>query len=77
MARRESRCRLRVELALEVAGRISGCSRSGAFRLGCPLHDVTGRFSGRTALSPCKRAGQHHNECAGNGKNFGMHNNLP
>jgi hypothetical protein len=28
-------------------------------------------------LSPCNRARQHHNECAGNGQNLGMHNNLP
>ncbi len=77
MARPEPSCRLRVELTLEVAGRIFGCSRSGALRLGRPLHDVTGRPFGRTALSPCNRARQHHNECDGNGQKLGMHNNPP
>jgi len=65
-----------VEFALEVAGRIFGCSGPGALRLRRPLHDVTGCLFARSALSPSNRARQHHNECAGHGQKLGMHNNL-
>jgi hypothetical protein len=76
MARRESRRRLRVVFALEVAGRVFGCSRSGALRLRCPLHDVTGCPLARHALRPCRRARQHNRDCAGNGYQLGMHSSL-
>jgi hypothetical protein len=76
MARRESRCRLRVVFALEVAGRVFGCSRSGALRLRRPLHDVTGCSLARRALSPSNRARQHYNECTAHSQKLGMHNNL-
>ncbi len=56
--------------------RIFGCSRSGALRLGRPLHDVTGRLFDRAALSPRSRARHHQNTCAGNSQKLGMHTNL-
>jgi hypothetical protein len=61
---------------LEVTGGIFGCSRSGALRLGRPLHDVAGRFFDRVALSPRSRTYHHQNTRAGNRQKFGMHSDL-
>jgi ABC transporter substrate binding protein len=68
-----------IEAAIAALAREPGAGvvlRSGALRLGRPLHDVAGRFFDRAALSPRSRTYHHQNTRAGNRQKFGMHSDL-